>query len=69
MKIWVIERPGLLAILASSEEKVQETLEEINNEELDGHGVIVRMTRDGEALFELSYDGEAEAFARLAVVR
>lgn len=68
MKVWVIEQPGTPAILASSEEKVWEILEEINKNDLDGDGVVMKMTRDGEHIFELLYNDEPEAFARLAVV-
>lgn len=68
MKVWVIEQPGTPAILASSEEKVWEILEEINKNDLDGDGVVMKMTRDGEYIFELLYHDEPEAFARLAVV-
>lgn len=68
MKVWVIEKPGSLAVLASSEEKVWEILENTNKDFFDGDGVVMKLTRNGEPIFELLYNDEPEAFARLAEV-
>lgn len=68
MKVWVIEQPGQLAVLASSEEKVWEILENSNRDYFGGDGVVMKMIRDGQIIFELLYNDEPEVFAHLAEV-